>query len=97
MPLTTSIQKAPSVQHIQWDGTNADEIAALLAGPEPFGWTVETDGDVLKMSGGAHGELTLEPLSWLVGRPYWGSAPEFALSEVLTDTEFQAKYTPVGD
>lgn len=93
MPLTYSTQKPPTVQHIQWDGTNTDEIAALLAGPEPFGWTVEANGDVLALSGGAHGDTMLPLDGVLVGRPYWGdTAPEFALAEILTDAEFRAKY-----
>ncbi|WP_134667834.1 hypothetical protein [Amycolatopsis sp. CFH S0078] len=93
MPLSSSAQKPPSAQHIQWDGTNVAEIQTLLAGAEPFGWTVVANGPTLRLTGGAHGEVDLESGWWIVGRPYWGTTPpEFALAEVLSDADFQAKY-----
>ncbi|MFB9925988.1 hypothetical protein ACFORO_12585 [Amycolatopsis halotolerans] len=92
MPLSTSNQKPPSTQHIQWTGTNQTEIAQQLGGASS-GWAVTADGATLHLTGGPQGDLALPTGTWIVGPQYWGAnPPPFALSEVLADTDFQGKY-----
>lgn len=72
-----------SIEAIQWDGTNADEVIAIREGDPALNWVTEylADGtQILTLQG----TLTMNVTDWLVGDGTW---------IVMDNAAFSATYT----
>lgn len=86
MPIVTAEQRPPRVTAVQFDGTNADEVAAVMELPTVPEVQHDDAGAFVEVPIGVWGSLArLNPPSWLVR-----SGPMMYV--VLTPEEWETAY-----